>query len=110
MFLVVKQISISGWYKQHIWAIGKDGFAYIRYQNHWQLLDRPASAPLKQVRVGPNGVWAVGTNNVLYRRSDIQPVFPEGKEWVKACDGVIQVCSAEVEITFMKGNGRIKIK
>lgn len=74
-----------------MWAIGKDGFAYIRYQNHWQLLDRPSAAPLRQIRVGPNGVWAVGTNNALYRRSDIQPVFPEGKEWVKACDGVIQV-------------------
>lgn len=85
------QISISGWFGQRRWGIGKDGFAYIRYAHNWQLLDRPKETPLKLVRVGIHGVWAVGTNNALYRRSDVMPILPEGREWVKACDGVTQV-------------------
>jgi len=85
------QISLAGWYGQNTWAVGKDGFAYIRYGSAWQLLDRPLEGPLRSVTVGPSGVWAVSTNNGLYRRSDIQQTFPEGREWVKMCDNVIQV-------------------
>ncbi len=55
------------------------------------MLDRPKETPLKTVRVGGCGIWAVGTNNVLYRRSDVLPILPEGREWVRACDGVTQV-------------------
>ena len=82
------QVSISSCYQQKIFAIGKDGMAYIRYMNNWQLLD---GSHLKQVEVSPTGIWAVSISNVLYRRSDVQPLFPEGKEWVKVCDGVMQV-------------------
>ena len=84
-------ISISAWYGQKIWAVGKDGFAYIKYTDHWQLLDRPQGTTLKCVRVGQDTVWALGTNRVLYRRTDMQPVFPEGRDWSKVCDGVYDV-------------------
>jgi len=84
-------VSISAWYRQKIWAVGKDGFAYIKYSDHWQLLDRPKESPLKIIRVGPTTVWGLGTNKVLYRRTDMQPVFPEGRDWSKVCDGVYDV-------------------
>jgi len=85
-------ISISGWFGQNLWGVGKDGFAYICYLlPNWQMLDRPDETPLKNIRVGPSGIWALGVNNVLYRRTDVLPIFPEGKEWTKVCEGVTQV-------------------
>ncbi|XP_021947922.1 tectonin beta-propeller repeat-containing protein isoform X2 [Folsomia candida] len=84
-------ISISGWYGQRIWAVGKDGFSYIRYAHSFQLLDRPNDTPLKQVKVGSSSIWAIGTNNALYRRTEVQAIFPEGREWIRVCDGVLQV-------------------
>lgn len=84
-------VSVSAYFAQKIWAVGKDGFAYIKWKDHWQLLDRPKEGPLKVVKVGPNCVWGLGTNKVLWRRTDMQPVFPEGRDWAKVCDGVYDV-------------------
>lgn len=84
---------MSSWFGHRYWAVSKDGNAWIRYSNNWQMLDKPAESQLKLIRVGPNGdVWGIDRKHTLFRRTDITfPALPEGRDWCEACKGVVNV-------------------
>jgi len=58
----------------------------------WLLLDRPEGNPiLRQISAGDVQVWAVDTQNRLYRRKDIVNILPEGTSWEEVEEHVLHV-------------------
>ena len=53
----------------------------------WAEVDAP-SVPLKKVEAGGGAVWGLDREGGLYRRTQTQPAFPEGKDWQFVCGGV----------------------
>lgn len=58
----------------------------------WLLLDRPEGNPtLRQISAGDSQVWAVDSQDRLYRRKDIISILPEGTSWEFVEDHVLHV-------------------
>lgn len=55
-------------------------------------MDRPeGSATLRQISAGDTQVWAVDSQDRLYRRKDIVPILPEGTSWELVDEHVLHV-------------------
>lgn len=55
---------------------------FFHLGTHWQNVEPPQGAQLKQLSVGKNTVWALDTNGRLSVRREIDAkVFPEGTNW-----------------------------
>ncbi|KAK7024229.1 hypothetical protein SK128_027836 [Halocaridina rubra] len=72
-----------------VWAVSKDGRAHLRLgvskKNpqgmQWVNIDAP-NHPLVNVATGAGTVWGLDQSCALYRRKNVQQLFPEGTEWV----------------------------
>lgn len=85
-------------------------------------MDRPeGSATLRQISAGDTQVWAVDSQDRLYRRKDIVPILPEGTSWelvdehvlhvsVGRHDQVWAVLDTKVNETKVKEKGSICIR
>lgn len=47
----------------------------------WQCVEQPSGTHLKQISVGPLGIWTVDQNGKIYIRKEVTHVFPEGTHW-----------------------------
>jgi len=79
--------SISIGVDSRVWAVTSLGAPTLRHRVNaqnpdgaaWLLLDRPdANANLRQISAGNVQVWAIDTQDRLYRRRDIVAILPEG--------------------------------
>ena len=63
---------------------------------------------MKQISAGDQQVWAVDTQNKLYRRRDIMPILPEGTGWDLVAENVLHVSIGKNdEVTFFRFSIRI---
>uniref|UniRef100_A0A0P6H8Z5 Tectonin beta-propeller repeat-containing protein n=1 Tax=Daphnia magna TaxID=35525 RepID=A0A0P6H8Z5_9CRUS len=122
--------SLSIGVEGRVWAITSLGAPALRHRVTntnpdgvaWLLMDRPeGSATLRQISAGDTQVWAVDSQDRLYRRKDIVPILPEGTSWelvdehvlhvsVGRHDQVWAVLDTKVNETKVKEKGSICIR
>lgn len=74
---------------KRVWATAKNGCAYWRLGitsdkiegEKWVCVEPPSGCQLKQVSVGPAGVWCIDTNGKIHVRKEVAETFPEGTSW-----------------------------
>ena len=65
-------------------------YSHILQGLQWVNVDAP-NQPLVEVATGAGTVWGLDQSGALYRRKNVLPLFPEGTEWVFACNNVTNI-------------------